>query len=205
MRFPIEDQVARVHSRTATAKSAPAKSPAAFGLKNADRAELKRMLRELRRRPASSRSAARSCTSGRAARTSSLADITGRDERRRADRRRPTEWDEERTAPPPKIRIRRAAQGATPARRRRRRRPRAAADRRSSHDGRRDRAYHGRVIKILDSAKQRALGIFALAPAAERRRRPAHAGRQEAARPRARDPAGRDDGRRRTATSSRSS
>ena len=59
--------------------------------------------------------------------------------------------------------------------------------------------YTGRVIKLLDRAKQRVLGIFRALPSGGGR---ARAGRQEATRPRTRDPAGRDATARRTAISS---
>ena len=90
-----------------------------------------------------------------------LADITGRD----ADGEliaTPTEWDEEAHGPAPKIRIA-TPRKARPRRGRRRRRPRAAARR---GDRRRDDAvrYTGRVIKIIDKAKARALGIFRALP-----------------------------------------
>jgi ribonuclease R len=132
----------------------------AFGLKNADRAELKRTLREL-------------ADEGRVAQRKKklhhpgtlpqvvLADIGSRD----ADGELiavPTEWDEEAHGPPPKIRIR------VP----RRARPGEVAgvgDRallRVEETGEDDEAirHSGRVIKIIDRAKQRVLGIYRALP-----------------------------------------
>jgi ribonuclease R len=128
----------------------------AFGLKNADRAELKRMLRELaddgrierRRRKLHHAGALPSVV---------VADITGRD----SDGELiavPTEWDEEAHGPAPKIRI-----AFT-----RRARPAEVAgvnDRallrvtEAGEDG-----HSGRVIKIIDHAKHRLLGIFRALP-----------------------------------------
>jgi ribonuclease R len=128
----------------------------AFGLKNADRAELKRMLRELaddgrierRRRKVHQAGALPSVV---------VADITGRD----ADGELialPTEWDEEAHGAAPKIRV------VVP----RRARPGEVA-------GVNDRAllriteagadgHSARVIKIIDRAKHRVLGIFRALP-----------------------------------------
>ena len=61
--------------------------------------------------------------------------------------------------------------------------------------------YTGRVIKVIDRAKQRVLGIFRALPGGGGRLDP---DRQEAARPRACDPARRRRATRRTAISSRS-
>jgi ribonuclease R len=132
----------------------------AFGLKNADRAELKRTLREL-------------ADEGRVAQRNKklhhpgtlpqvvLADIGTRD----ADGELiavPTEWDEEAHGPPPKIRVR------VP----RRARPGEVAgvgDRallRVEETGEDDETirHSGRVIKIIDRAKQRVLGIYRALP-----------------------------------------
>jgi ribonuclease R len=126
----------------------------AFGLKNASRAALKQMLRELvdegriesRRRKLHHPGTLPSVT---------LSDITGRD----TDGELiaiPTEWDEDAHGPPPKIRISAI----------RRARPHEVAgvgDRallrvEETADG--DVRYSGRVIKIIDRAPQRALGVF---------------------------------------------
>ena len=111
----------------------------------------------------------------------------------------PTEWDEAEHGPPPKIRVR------VP----RRARPSEVAgvgDRallRVEESGDKDDPirHSGRVIKLIDRARQRVLGIFRALPG---RRRTARADRQEAARPRARDPARRRRRTRETAIWSRS-
>jgi ribonuclease R len=132
----------------------------AFGLKNADRATLKRMLREL-------------ADEGRVERRRKklhhpgtlppvvVTDITARD----ADGELialPTEWDEAEHGPAPKIRVR------IP----RRARPNEIAgvgDRallRVEESGEKDDPirHTGRVIKLIDRARQRVLGIFRAAP-----------------------------------------
>jgi ribonuclease R len=128
----------------------------AFGAKNADRAELKRMLRELADEGVVERRRKRLHHGGTLP-SVVLADITGRD----ADGEflaRPTEWDEQTHGAAPVIRI------ATP----RRTRPGETAgvgDRalvrieRTSDD-----ETSGRVIKLIDRAKHRTLGIFRSIP-----------------------------------------
>jgi ribonuclease R len=123
----------------------------AFGAKNADRATLKRMLRELaddghieRRRKRLHRSGALPPVV--------LADVIGRD----ADGEllaRPSEWDEEAHGAPPVIHvaITRRAGPATP----------GVGDRallRIEQTGHEE--VKARVIKLIDRAKHRALGIF---------------------------------------------
>ena len=124
----------------------------AFGAKNADRAALNRMLRELaddgeidRRRKRLHHAATLPSVV--------LADVTGRD----SDGEllaRPTEWDEEVHGAPPTIHV------ITP----RRARPGEVAgvgDRaliRISQDGGSETS--GRVVKLIDRAKHRMLGIF---------------------------------------------
>jgi ribonuclease R len=124
----------------------------AFGAKNADRAALKRMLRDLADEGRIDRRRKRLHHAGTLP-SVVLADVTGRD----SDGEllaRPTEWDEEAHGAPPVIRIH------TP----RRPRPDEVA-------GVGDRALlriersaaeetSGRVIKLIDRAKHRALGIF---------------------------------------------
>jgi ribonuclease R len=127
----------------------------AFGLKNANRIALKKMLRELvdegriesRRRKLHHPGTLPSVT---------LSDITGRD-RDGELIAVPTEWDEEAHGPPPKIRV------ASP----RRERPTETAgvgDRallRVEETGdEHDVPYRGRVIKIIAHAPERVLGIF---------------------------------------------
>jgi ribonuclease R len=126
-----------------------------FGLKNADRAELKRLLRELadegtiiKRGKAIAEAATLPATV--------LADITGRD----ADGEliaTPAEWDEAERGEPPKIRVytpRHAPRGATA----------GVGDRAllrvERSDDKQGIAYRGRVIKVIDHAKHRVLGIF---------------------------------------------
>jgi ribonuclease R len=124
----------------------------AFGAKNADRAALKRMLRDLADEGAIDRRRKRLHHPGTLPPVV-LADITGRD-RDGEFLARPTEWDEEAHGAPPVIRLH------TP----RRARPDEIAgvgDRallrieRSGTD-----EIIGRVIKLIDRAKHRALGIF---------------------------------------------
>ena len=87
----------------------------------------------------------------------------------------PDEWDEEAHGPAAENPHRRAAQDAA-RRSRRHRRPRALA-RRGDRGATTAFAHRGRVIRIIDRAKHRVLGIFRGKP---QRRRPAGAGRQEA-------------------------
>ncbi|MEA2979858.1 MAG: ribonuclease, partial [Alphaproteobacteria bacterium] len=130
----------------------------AFNLKNDRRVELKRMLRELagegrieaKRKKLHHPGALPSVT---------LADITGRDSDGELIAT-PTEWDEDAHGPVPKIRI------VTP------RKPRpgevaGVGDRallRVEETGEDAVRYSGRVIKIIDKAKVRALGIFRALP-----------------------------------------
>ena len=132
----------------------------AFNLKNADRAELKRMLRELADEGQVERRRKKLHQPGTLPRVV-LADISSRD-RDGELLAVPTEWDEEAHGPPPKIRIH------IP----RRAKPNEVAgigDRallRIEETGDADEAirHQGRVIKILDRAKQRVLGIFRALP-----------------------------------------
>jgi ribonuclease R len=132
----------------------------AFGLKNADRAALRHMLRDLADDGQVERRRRKLNTAGTLP-SAVIADITGRD----ADGEllaRPTEWDEEAHGAPPKIRVQ------TP------RRGRAAemggvGDRallRIEETGDDDDPvrYAGRIIKIVDRARQRVLGIFRALP-----------------------------------------
>jgi ribonuclease R len=132
----------------------------AFGMKNADRADLKRMLRELADEGRIERRRKKLHHPGTLPHVV-LSDITARD----ADGELialPTEWDEVEHGPAPKIRVRI---------------PRHAA--RNEVAGVGDRAllrveetgdkgdpirHSGRVIKLIDRAKQRVLGIFRAAP-----------------------------------------
>jgi len=124
----------------------------AFGTKNADRAVLNRMLRELADEGAVDRRRKRLHLAGTLPPVV-LADITGRD----SDGEllaRPTEWDAAAHGAPPVIHV------ATP------RRPKpgevaGVGDRALIRiDENRTEEVGGRVIKLIDRAKQRTLGIF---------------------------------------------
>jgi ribonuclease R len=124
----------------------------AFGAKNADRAVLNRMLRELADHGAIDRRKKRLHPAGTLPPVV-LADVTGRD----ADGEllaRPTEWDEQAHGAPPVIRIvtpRRARPGEVP----------GVGDRallRIEKSG--EDETSARVIKVLDRAKHRVLGVF---------------------------------------------
>jgi ribonuclease R len=128
----------------------------AFGAKNADRAELNRLLRELADEGQIDRQRKRLHHAGSLPPVV-VADITGRD----SDGEllaRPTEWDEAAQGDVPVIHI------ATP----RRAKPGeigGVGDRalvrieRTGNDG-----INGRVIKLIDRAKQRTLGVFRALP-----------------------------------------
>ncbi len=124
----------------------------AFGAKNADRAALKRMLRELAEEGHVDRRRKRLHHAGTLPPVV-LADITGRDPDGEL-LARPTEWDEEAHGAAPVIRV------ATP----RRARPGEVAgvgDRALLRVERTDgEETSGRVIKLIDRARQRVLGIF---------------------------------------------
>src|ERR1700691_5379678 len=123
----------------------------AFGAKNADRAALNRMLRELADSGQIDRLRKRLHNPGTLPPVV-LADVTGRD----SDGEflaRPTEWDEEAHGDPPVIHITRP----------RRARPGEAAgvgDRALVRIERSGDEVPGRVIKLIDRAKHRVLGIF---------------------------------------------
>jgi ribonuclease R len=123
----------------------------AFGAKNADRAELKRMLRDLTEGGHIERHRKRLHRPGILP-PIVLADVTGRD----SDGEllaRPTEWDEDAHGAAPVIRI--ASQ--------RRARPGEVAgvgDRALLRVKRDGEETNGRVIKLIDRAKHRVLGIF---------------------------------------------
>ena len=131
----------------------------AFGLKNAMRAELKRMLRDLAVDGVVEKRHKKLHHAGTLPSTV-LADVTARD----ADGEllaTPDEWDEEAHGPAPKIRI------PTP----RKARPHEAAgigDRVLLHVEETEEdsgiRHRGRVIKIIDHPKHRVLGIFRNAP-----------------------------------------
>lgn len=131
-----------------------------FGLKNADRVELKQILRELADDGTVARRGRRILEPATLPPTV-MADVTGRDtdgELLAA----PTEWDTEQDGPAPKIRIHvpRRPQPGTAA---------GVGDRallRIEKTGDSDGApYRGRVIKVIDHARTRLLGIFRALPA----------------------------------------
>jgi ribonuclease R len=130
-----------------------------FGLKNADRAELKRILRDLADQGTIKKNGRKVVETAQLPATL-LADIRSRD----ADGELiaiPAEWDEAEQGEPPRIRIhipRHARLGATP----------GVGDRAllriellHDDDG---AAYRGRVIKLIDHAKSRVLGLFRSTP-----------------------------------------
>ncbi len=130
-----------------------------FGLKNADRAELKRLLRELAD-DGTIKKQGRKISETAALPPTVVADITGRD-RDGELIATPTEWDEVENGEPPKIRIHL---------------PRKARPSETGGVGNRvllrvepwdegeGAAYRGRIIKIIDHGKSRVLGIFRSLP-----------------------------------------
>jgi ribonuclease R len=130
-----------------------------FGLKNADRVELKRILRELADEGTVARRG-RKIHEPAALPPTVVADITGRD----TDGEllaTPTEWDTEENGAAPKIRVHvpRRPQPGTAA---------GVGDRALMRIEKLDEGdgalYRGRVIKVLDHARTRLLGIFRKAP-----------------------------------------
>jgi ribonuclease R len=129
-----------------------------FGLKNADRAELKRLLRDLADQ-GTIKTHGKKMAEAAILPATVLADITGRD----ADGEliaSPAEWDEVEGGEPPKIRIHvpRHARPGTSA---------GVGDRALLRVERLDdqgAAYRGRVIKVIDHARHRVLGLFRSLP-----------------------------------------
>jgi ribonuclease R len=129
-----------------------------FGLKNADRVELKRILRELADEGSIAKQG-KKIHEPAALPPTVMADITGRDSDGELIAT-PTEWDEEQSGAAPKIRIHvpRRPQPGTAA---------GVGDRallRVEKPDAEGGAYSGRVIKVVDHAKTRVLGIFRKAP-----------------------------------------
>ena len=132
-----------------------------FGLKNADRAELKRILRELADK-GTIKKHGKEISEPDLLPATLMADITTRD----SDGELiaiPAEWDEVESGEPPKIRIHvpRRPQPGTAA---------GVGDRAllrveklEEHD-REGTVYRGRIIKVIDHAKTRVLGIFRALP-----------------------------------------
>jgi ribonuclease R len=130
-----------------------------FGLKNADRVELKRMLRELADDGTIAKRG-RKIHEPAALPPTVMADVTGRD----ADGEliaTPTEWDTEENGTAPKIRI------VTP-RHQKRGTTAGVGDRALLRIEMTDEAdgtpYRGRIIKVIDHARTRVLGIFRALP-----------------------------------------
>ncbi|OKO80029.1 ribonuclease R [Bradyrhizobium sp. AS23.2] len=130
-----------------------------FGLKNADRVELKRILRELAD-DGIIKKKRHKVSDPESLPPTLLADITGRDSDGELIAS-PAEWDEVESGEPPKIVIEML----------RRPKPGTAAgvgDRALLRIERTDetegRAYRGRIIKIIDKAKSRILGVFRSLP-----------------------------------------
>jgi ribonuclease R len=131
-----------------------------FGLKNADRVELKRILRELADEGAIEKRG-KTISEPAALPATLMADITGRDSDGEL-MAAPAEWDEVESGEPPKIRIHvphRAPPGTAA----------GVGDRAllriEKLDERAGAVYRGRVIKVIDHAKTRVLGIFRALPA----------------------------------------
>jgi ribonuclease R len=128
----------------------------AFGLKNADRAALRQMLRDLADEGVIEKRRKKLHHAG-ALPNVVVADITGRD----ADGELiaiPAEWDEEAHGEPPKIRLhmpRRAGHGQVPGVG-----DRALVRTERSSEAEEGILYQARIIKIIDRAKHRALGVF---------------------------------------------
>ena len=134
-----------------------------FGLKNADRAELKRMLRDLVEQGTIAKRGKKVAENATLPVTV-MADITGRD----ADGEliaTPAEWDEAEGGEPPKIRIHIPRQA----------RPSASAgvgdrvllrvERTRDDEGADDgAAYRGRIIKVIEHGRSRVLGVFRALP-----------------------------------------
>ncbi len=130
-----------------------------FGLRNADRAELKRILRELADGGTIAKRG-RKVAETAALPATLIADITGRDSDGELIAT-PAEWDEVENSEAPKIRIHvpRRPQPGTAA---------GVGDRallRIERADEGDRAvYRGRVIKVIDHARSRVLGVFRALP-----------------------------------------
>jgi len=130
-----------------------------FGLKNADRIELKRILRELADDGTIAKRG-KQIHEPAALPPTVMADITGRDSDGELIAT-PTEWDEVESGEPPKIRIHipRRPQPGTAA---------GVGDRAllriEKSDDSEGAVYRGRVIKVIDHARTRVLGIFRALP-----------------------------------------
>ena len=156
--FPARDAIV-AFIRANPAKIGTREIAREFGLKNADRAELKRILRELADQGTIKKSG-KTISEPASLPATLMADITGRDSDGELIAT-PTEWDEVENGEPPKIRLHipRRPQPGTAA---------GVGDRallRIEKLEERDGAlYRGRVIKVIDHAKTRVLGIFRALP-----------------------------------------
>ncbi|MGJ4969531.1 MULTISPECIES: ribonuclease R [unclassified Bradyrhizobium] len=128
----------------------------AFGLKNADRVALKQLLRELVADGTVKKSGRKKVVETATLPATLVADITGRDSDGELIAK-PAEWDEAEQSEPPRIRIhtpRHAGPGSVA----------GVGDRALlrvepiKDDG--GVSYRGRVLKVLDQARPRVLGIF---------------------------------------------
>jgi ribonuclease R len=157
--FPTRDQIV-AFIRSQPGETGTREIARAFGLKNADRIELKRMLRELADDGVVSRRGRKTVHLAGELPPVVTADITGRD----SDGELiavPAEWDEARGSPP-KILVhvpRRALGGVTG----------GIGDRvllRMEHAHDEEEVAHprGRLIRLLDHARHRVLGIFRALP-----------------------------------------
>jgi ribonuclease R len=151
--FPTRDAIL-AFVRTHAGKVGTREIAREFGLKNADRVELKRILRELADEGAIAKQG-KKIHEPAALPPTVMADITGRDSDGELIAT-PTEWDEEQSGAAPKIRIHvpRRPQPGTAA---------GVGDRallRVEKPDAEGGAYSGRVIKVVDHAKTRVLGIF---------------------------------------------
>jgi ribonuclease R len=155
--FPTRDAIL-AFVRTHAGKVGTREIAREFGLKNADRVELKRILRELADDGAIAKQG-KKIHEPAALPPTVMADITGRDSDGELIAT-PTEWDEEQSGAPPKIRIHvpRRPQPGTAA---------GVGDRallRVEKPDAEGGGYSGRVIKVVDHAKTRVLGIFRKLP-----------------------------------------
>ena len=155
--FPARDAIV-AYIRAHPGKISTREIAREFGLKNADRAELKRILRDLADEGTIAKRG-RKIHEAATLPPTVMADIVGRD----SDGEllaSPTEWDEEESGTAPKIRIqflRRPQPGTTA----------GVGDRallRIEKTEETDTPYRGRVIKVIDHAKTRVLGIFRALP-----------------------------------------
>lgn len=157
--FPSRDEVLAFIG-THAGKVGTREIARAFGLKNADRAALKSMMRDLADEGRIETRRKKLHHPGTLPQVV-LADVTGRDEDGELIAV-PTEWDEDAHGAPPKIRIhvpRRGKPGEAP----------GVGDRallRTEEVGDADEEirHRGRVIKVIDRAKHRVLGVFRALP-----------------------------------------